>query len=163
MIVADGIKLIFKETIYPTTSDKQLFILAPILSFTLSIIAWAVVPFGNGTVMTDLPLGIIYLLAISSLGVFPVLLAGWSANSKYALFGSLRTTAQMVSYEVFLGLLVLIVVFFPGSFNMIQIIESQQAIWYIVPLLPVSLLFLIAIIAETNRAPMDFRSFCMNM
>jgi len=116
---------------------------------------WAVIPFSNGIVLSDLSLGIIFLLAISSLGVFGVLFSGWAANSKFALLGSLRSTAQMVSYEVIFGLLVLMVILFSSSFNMIQIIESQQSIWYIIPLLPVSLLFLIAIIAETNRAPMD--------
>jgi len=132
-----------------------LFLLAPIISLTLSLLGWTVIPFSNGIVISDLSLGIMFLLAISSLGVFAVLFSGWASNSKYSLLGSLRSTAQLITYEVFFGLLILIIIFLTESLNFVKLIESQQSIWYIIPLFPLSLLFLIAIIAETNRPPFD--------
>jgi len=152
---ADGIKLFLKETVLPSHSNKSLFLLAPILSLTLSFLGWGVIPFGSGLTLSDINLGIIYLLAISSLGVYGVIFSGWSANSKYAFLGSLRSTAQIVSYEVVIGLVILIVVLPSTSLGLIKIIEAQKSVWYIIPLLPIALIFLISVIAETNRAPFD--------
>jgi NADH-ubiquinone oxidoreductase chain 1 len=129
---ADGIKLVIKETVLPAVANRTLFIFAPFLSFSLSILGWAVIPFGTALAISDLNLGIVYFLAISSLGVFGVLFAGWSANSKYALLGSLRSTAQMISYEVVIGLIILMVVFLANSMNLTLIIESQYSIWCII-------------------------------
>jgi NADH-ubiquinone oxidoreductase chain 1 len=126
--IADGLKLVIKETIFPMVSNKSLFIIAPILSLTLSILGWAVIPFGLALTISDHTLGIVYFLAISSLGVFGVLFAGWSANSKYALLGSLRSTAQMISYEVVIGLIILMVVLLTNSMNLISIVENQNSI-----------------------------------
>ena len=153
--IADGLKLVIKETILPVVSNKGLFIFAPILSLTLSILGWAVIPFGLALTISDHSLGIVYFLAISSLGVFGVLFAGWSANSKYALLGSLRSTAQMISYEVVIGLIILMIVLLSNSMNLTSIIESQNSIWYVVPLIPIAFIFFITALAETNRAPFD--------
>jgi NADH:ubiquinone oxidoreductase subunit H len=153
--IADGIKLILKETINPSVSNKIIFLFAPFISFVLAILAWAVIPLSIGTVLSDMNLGLMYLLAISSLGTYGIIFAGWSSNSKYSLFGSLRTTAQLISYEVAIGLILLPIVIMVGSFNFIKIIENQKAIYFIFPLLPLTLLFFISIIAETNRAPFD--------
>ena len=153
--IADGLKLVIKETIFPVVSNKGLFILAPIISLTLSILGWAVIPFGIGLTIADLSIGIVYFLALSSLGVFGVLFAGWSANSKYALLGSLRSTSQMISYEVVIGLIILMVVLLSNSMNLTSIIESQNSIWYVIPLGPIAFIFFITALAETNRAPFD--------
>ena len=144
-----------KEAVIPSHSNKFLFLLAPVLSLTVSFLGWAVIPFGSGLTLADISLGIMYVLAVSSLGVYGVILAGWSANSKYAFLGGLRSTAQIVSYEVVLGLIVLTVVVCVGSLNLTDIVLAQQAVWFIIPLLPLSLMFLISAIAETNRAPFD--------
>jgi NADH:ubiquinone oxidoreductase subunit H len=153
--ISDGLKLVIKETILPSISNKGIFLFAPILSLTLSILGWAVVPFAPALTISDLSLGIMYVLAVSSLGVFGVLFAGWSANSKYALLGSLRSTAQMISYEVVIGMIILMVVFLSKSMNLTIIIESQNSIWFIIPLLPIGFIFFITALAETNRAPFD--------
>jgi NADH:ubiquinone oxidoreductase subunit H len=152
---ADALKLFVKESVIPAHANKALFLLAPVLSLIVSLLSWGVIPFGSGLTLADLSLGILYLLAVSSLGIYGVVFAGWSANSKYAFLGSLRSTAQMISYEVVIGLVILTVVLCLGSLNLTSIIESQVSTWYIIPLLPLSLMFLISIIAETNRAPFD--------
>ena len=152
---ADALKLFVKESDIPAHANKALFLLAPVLSLIVSLLSWGVIPFGSGLTLADISLGILYLLAVSSLGIYGVLFAGWSANSKYAFLGSLRSTAQMISYEVVIGLVILTVILCLGSLNLTNIIESQISTWYIIPLLPLSLMFLISIIAETNRAPFD--------
>jgi NADH-ubiquinone oxidoreductase chain 1 len=152
---ADALKLFVKESVIPAHANKALFLLAPVLSLIVSLLSWGVIPFGSGLTLADISLGILYLLAVSSLGIYGVVFAGWSANSKYAFLGSLRSTAQMISYEVVIGLVILTVILCLGSLNLTNIIESQVSTWYIIPLLPLSLMFLISIIAETNRAPFD--------
>lgn len=153
--VSDALKLFVKESIIPSHANSFLFIFAPLLSLVLALFAWAVITFGPGLTLVDMSLGVLFVLAISSLGIYPVLIAGWSANSKYTFLGSLRSAAQMISYEVVFGLIVLTVIMLTGSFNMTAIVQAQQSIWYIIPLLPLALMFLIVIIAETNRAPFD--------
>src|SRR5439155_10554658 len=152
---ADGLKLFMKETIIVSQANKLLFILAPIISLVFSILGWAVIPYKYGVVLFDMSIGILYSLGISSLGVLGIILAGWAANSKYALLGSLRTTAQMISYEVSLGLIILTVILITSSLNISVIIQSQSTMYHIVPLLPIGLLFFISALAETNRAPFD--------
>lgn len=134
---ADALKLILKETVIPSQSNKILFYLAPVSTLIFSLLGWGIIPFGEGLTLFDFPLGILYTLALSSLGVYGILFAGWSANSKYAFLGSLRSTAAMISYELILSSAILIIILLTGSFNFTSIIESQQAIWFIVPLLPV--------------------------
>lgn len=154
--LADGGKLLLKETVIPAHANIGLFLLAPILTLTFSLLGWMVIPFNNSTVIFDTPLGILFVLAVSSLGIYGVIFSGWAANSKYAFLGSLRSTAQMISYEVVLGLIILTVVFCLGdSPSLSQIVFSQQAIWYIVPLAPLGLLFFISALAECNRPPFD--------
>lgn len=152
---ADALKLFVKESVIPAHSNKALFLFAPIISLITSLLAWGVVPFGAGLTLSDLSLGILYLLAVGSLGVYGPLVAGWSANSKYAFLGGLRSTAQMISYEVVMGLIIISVVVLSGSMNLTEIVRNQTSIWYILPLLPMGLMFLITIVAETNRAPFD--------
>lgn len=153
--LSDGLKLFVKETILPSNSDVILFILAPILTFFLSLLSWAVIPFGVGMFFSEINIGILYLLAISSLGVYGVIIAGWSSNSKYSFLGALRSTAQMISYEITIGFIILSIIICSRSLNLIDIIESQQLVWYIVPMFPLFLLFSISILAETNRHPFD--------
>jgi NADH-quinone oxidoreductase subunit H len=153
--LADGLKLFAKETTLPTSADTVIFLLAPGLSFVLSLIGWAVIPFSKGIVICDLNLGILYLFAISALNVYGILFAGWASNSKYAFLGAVRSAAQMVSYEISLGFAVLCVILCSGSFNLSTIVLSQQKIWYVVPLLPVYMIFCISMLAETNRHPFD--------
>lgn len=152
---ADALKLVVKEQIIPNQAQKSLFFLAPIISLIFSLLGWAVIPFGKGLSLSDFSLGILYSLAISSIGVYGILFAGWSANSKYAFLGSLRSTAQMISYELIYSAAVLCVIILCGTFNITNIIESQQAVWYIVPLLPMFIMFFISTLAETNRTPFD--------
>lgn len=152
---ADALKLVVKETVVPSHATKSLFYLAPIITLIFRLLGWAVIPFGAGLRVSDFPLGILYTLAISSIGIYGVLFAGWSANSKYAFLGSLRSTAQMISYELVLSSAILTVIFLRGSFNITSIIESQESIWYIIPLLPVFVIFLVSILRETNRTPFD--------
>src|SRR6266581_1328264 len=155
--IADALKLILKETVIPSPSHKVLFLLAPVLTLVFSLFRWGIKSFGQGLALSDLSLGILYTLALSSLGVYGVLLAGWSANSKYAFLGSLRSTAAMISYELILSSAVLIIILITGSLNLTTIIESQQAIWFIIPLFPVFLFYFIAILAETSRTPFDLQ------
>ena len=153
--LADGLKLLVKETILPSTSNVVIFIIAPILTFLLALMGWAVIPFGEGLVLCDLNVGILYIFAVSSLGVYGIIMSGWASNSKYAFLGALRSTAQMVSYEVSIGLIIINVLLCAGSLNLSAIILAQESIWYIIPLFPVFLMFYISALAETNRAPFD--------
>jgi NADH-ubiquinone oxidoreductase chain 1 len=154
---ADALKLILKETIIPSQSNKIVFYLAPVSTLVFSLLGWAVIPFGEGIVLSDLSLGILYTLALSSLGVYGVLLAGWSANSKYAFLGSLRSTAAMISYELVLSSAILIIILLTGTLNYTSIIEIQQSVWFIIPLLPVFIFYFISILAETSRTPFDLQ------
>nr|YP_009511804.1 NADH dehydrogenase subunit 1 [Gracilaria caudata]YP_010199574.1 NADH dehydrogenase subunit 1 [Gracilaria caudata]AXI97681.1 NADH dehydrogenase subunit 1 [Gracilaria caudata]UAD89432.1 NADH dehydrogenase subunit 1 [Gracilaria caudata] len=153
--LADGLKLFVKETILPSSANLSMFTLAPILTFLLALIAWCVLPFGEGMVYSDINMGMLYLLAISSLGVYGIIISGWSSNSKYAFLGALRSAAQMVSYEVSIGLILINVLLCSGSLNLTEIVLAQQKIWYAIPLLPALVMFYISILAETNRAPFD--------
>jgi NADH-quinone oxidoreductase subunit H len=153
--LADGLKLLVKEPLLPINANTIIFAAAPILTFLLSLIAWAVIPFGYGLVLSDLNVGLLYIFAISSLGVYGIILAGWSSNSKYAFLGALRSAAQMVSYEVSIGLIILTVVVCVGSLNISEIVLSQKNIWFGIPLFPLLVLFFISALAETNRAPFD--------
>ena len=153
--LADGLKLLLKETIIPTKANILIFFIAPIITFGLSLVGWAVIPFDNGSVLSDLNLGILYLFAVSSLSVYGIVMSGWSSNSKYAFLGSLRSTAQMISYEVSIGLVLICVIICSGSFNLSEIVKAQINNWYIIPLLPLFYIFYISILAETNRSPFD--------
>jgi len=153
--LADGLKLFTKETTLPTSANIGIFLFAPALSFILSLIGWSVIPFSEGIVVCDLNLGVLYLFAISSLNVYGILFAGWSSNSKYAYLGALRSAAQMISYEISIGFTALNVVICAGSFNLNTIVLAQQKIWFIVPLLPIFMIFYISMLAETNRHPFD--------
>lgn len=153
--LADGVKLVLKETILPSSSDKIVFVLAPIITFVLSLMGWAVIPFNETALLSDINIGILYLFAISSLGVYGIMLSGWSSNSKYAFLGGLRSTAQMVSYEVSMGFIIVTVVLCAGSYNLSDVILAQRNIWYFIPLFPSFLLFFISALAETNRLPFD--------
>lgn len=153
--MADGMKLFFKETILPTASRKFVFILAPMITFVLALVGWAVIPVGAEMVFADINMGILYLLAISSLGVYGVVMAGWASNSRYAFLGAMRSAAQMVSYEVSIGFVLISVLLCAGSLNLTEIVMAQQNLWYIVPLFPMFVVFIISILAETNRAPFD--------
>ena len=152
---ADGLKLVLKETVIPKSSNKLIFLMAPIYTFSVSIIGWAVIPFGPGKVFADINLGVLYILAVSSLNVYGLIMAGWSSNSKYAFLGSLRGAAQMISYEISIGLIVVSVLVCSGSLNLTKIVLAQKTIWYIFPLLPLGLIFFVSILAETNRVPFD--------
>nr|YP_010199674.1 NADH dehydrogenase subunit 1 [Crassiphycus crassissimus]UAD89582.1 NADH dehydrogenase subunit 1 [Crassiphycus crassissimus] len=153
--LADGLKLFVKETVLPSSANLSMFTLAPILTFLLALIAWCVLPFGEGMVYSDINMGMLYLLAISSLGVYGIIISGWSSNSKYAFLGALRSAAQMVSYEVSIGLILINVLLCSGSLNLTEIVLAQQKVWYAIPLLPALVMFYISILAETNRAPFD--------
>ena len=153
--LADGLKLFVKETIFPSNSNVYIFILAPILTFILSLIGWSVIPISESIVISDLNLGILYLFAVSSLSVYGIIMAGWSSNSKYPFLGSLRSAAQMISYEVSIGFIIVNICVCSGSFNLSQIVTSQTNIWFIIPLFPMFLLFYISMLAETNRHPFD--------
>ena len=154
---SDALKLILKETVIPSQSNKVLFYLAPVSTLVFSLLGWGIIPFGQGLTLFDFSLGVLYTLALSSLGVYGILFAGWSANSKYAFLGSLRSTAAMISYELILSSAILIIILLTGSFNFTTIIESQQAVWFIVPLLPVFIFYFIAVLAETSRTPFDLQ------
>lgn len=153
--LADGLKLLVKEPVLPSNANTVLFAAAPIITFLLSLIAWSVIPFGYGLVLSDLNVGILYIFAVSSLGVYGIILAGWSSNSKYAFLGALRSAAQMVSYEVSIGLIIITVLLCVGSLNMSEIVMAQTHMWYGIPLFPLLVLFFISCLAETNRAPFD--------
>ena len=153
--IADAVKLLFKETILPSGANRVVFVIAPMLTFILSLIAWAVIPFGPGLVLADINVGILYLFAISSLGVYGVIMAGWASNSKYPFLGALRSAAQMVSYEVSMGFVIVTVILCVGSMNLTDIVEAQRNLWFCVPLLPMFVIFFISTLAETNRSPFD--------
>ena len=152
---ADALKLLSKETIFPMGSSKIVFLIAPILTFVLSMIAWSVIPFSETFVIADINVGILYLFAISSLGDYGVIMAGWASNSKYAFLGALRSAAQMVSYEVSIGFIMVSVLLCVGSLNLGNIIEAQRDLWFAIPLFPMFIIFFISTLAETNRAPFD--------
>ncbi|MBI1776896.1 MAG: NADH-quinone oxidoreductase subunit NuoH [Proteobacteria bacterium] len=153
--IADGLKLLFKETVLPSGANKVLFFLAPMLTFSLAMVAWAVIPVGDGIVLADINVGILYLFAISSLGVYGIIIAGWASNSKYAFLGALRSAAQMVSYEVSIGFVMITVLLCVGSLNMTDIVNAQRTVWFCVPLLPMFVVFFVSGLAETNRSPFD--------
>jgi len=153
--IADAVKLLFKETILPSGSNRVVFLAAPMLTFILAMIGWAVIPFDEGWVLADINVGILYLFAISSLGVYGVIMAGWASNSKYPFLGALRSAAQMVSYEVSMGFVIITVLVCVGSLRLSDIVLAQQNIWFCVPLLPMFVIFFISTLAETNRAPFD--------
>jgi len=153
--LADGLKLFVKETILPSNSNLGVFLMAPVLSFLLSIVSWAVIPFSHKVVFADINLGILYLFVLSSLNVYGIVLAGWSSNSKYAFLGALRSAAQMISYEISIGFILLSIAVCVGSLNLSQIILSQSEIWFIVPLFPLFVMFYVCMLAETNRHPFD--------
>ena len=153
--LSDGLKLMVKETIIPSNANKFIFVISPIITFVISLIGWSVIPYDKYSVLADINLGILFLLAISSLGVYGIIMSGWSSNSKYAFLGGLRSTAQMVSYEVSLGFIITIIITCCGSFNLSLIIESQKNIWFIIPFLPLFLMFFTSALAETNRHPFD--------
>ena len=153
--IADGLKLLMKETVIPTGANRGVFIAAPILTFVLSLVAWAVIPFDRGMVIADINVGVLYLFAISSLGVYGIIMAGWSSNSKYAFLGALRAAAQMVSYEVSIGFVIVSVLLCVGSLNLSAVVEAQRTVWFCIPLLPMFVVFFISGLAETNRSPFD--------
>ncbi|WP_374449456.1 NADH-quinone oxidoreductase subunit NuoH, partial [Stella sp.] len=152
---ADGLKLLTKETIIPAGANPVVFLAAPILTFALALMAWAVIPFGEGAVISDINVGVLYLFAISSLGVYGVIMAGWASNSRYAFLGALRSAAQMVSYEVSIGFVIITVLLCVGSLNLTDIVMAQKTIWFAVPLFPMFVVFFISALAETNRSPFD--------
>ncbi len=153
--LADALKYIFKEIIIPSSSNKVIFILAPIITMTLALVAWAVIPFSATQVLADINVGILYIFAISSLGVYGIIMGGWASNSKYPFLGAIRSAAQMVSYEVSIGVIIINVLLCVGSLNLNDIVISQKNLWYIVPLFPMFVIFFISALAETNRPPFD--------
>jgi NADH-quinone oxidoreductase subunit H len=153
--IADGLKLFCKETIVPAGANKVVFVLAPMVTFSLAVVAWAVIPFDAGMVLADINVGILYLFAISSLGVYGIIMAGWASNSKYAFLGALRSAAQMVSYEISIGFVIITVLLCVGSLNLSRVVEAQKDMWFALPLLPMFVVFFISALAETNRAPFD--------
>ena len=152
---ADALKLLTKENIIPSGSNKIVFILAPIITMVLSLAAWAVIPFAPGWVVSDINVGVMYLFAVSSLSIYGVIMAGWASNSKYPFLGALRSAAQMVSYEVSIGFVIITVLLCVGSLNLTKIVEAQTTVWFAIPLLPMFIVFFISALAETNRLPFD--------
>ena len=153
--LADALKYIFKELIIPSSSNKIIFILAPIITMTLALIAWAVIPFGENQVLANINVGILYIFAVSSLGVYGIIMGGWASNSKYPFLGSIRSAAQMVSYEVSIGIIIINVLLCVGSLNLSDIVIAQENMWFIIPLFPMFVIFFISALAETNRPPFD--------
>ncbi|HEX3535667.1 MAG TPA: NADH-quinone oxidoreductase subunit NuoH [Stellaceae bacterium] len=153
--IADGLKLFMKETVIPSGSNRIVFIAAPMMTFTLALVAWAVIPFDYGIVISNINVGILYLFAISSLSVYGIIMAGWASNSRYAFLGALRSAAQMVSYEVSIGFVLVTVLLCAGSLNLTDIVLAQRHVWFAIPLLPMFVVFFISGLAETNRAPFD--------
>jgi NADH-quinone oxidoreductase subunit H len=153
--LADGVKLFFKETVIPTGANKVVFVMAPMITFILALVGWAVIPFGPGLVLADINVGVLYLFAISSLGVYGIIMAGWASNSRYAFLGALRSAAQMISYEIAIGLIIITVLITAGSLNLSAIVLAQQGMWYIIPHFPMFMIFMVSILAETNRHPFD--------
>jgi len=152
---ADGLKLLHKETVIPTGANRVVFVAAPVLTFLLSLIAWAVIPFDAGVVLANINVGVLYLFAISSLGVYGIIMAGWASNSKYAFLGALRSAAQMVSYEVSIGFVIVTVLLCAGSLNLSDIVNAQKTVWFVFPLFPMAIVFFVSGLAETNRTPFD--------
>ena len=153
--LADALKYIFKEVIIPSSSNKVIFILAPIVTMTLALVSWAVIPFSTTQVLADINVGILYLFAVSSLGVYGIIMGGWASNSKYPFLGAIRSAAQMVSYEVSIGVIIINVLLCVGSLNLNDIIMAQENLWFIIPLFPMFVIFFISALAETNRPPFD--------
>ena len=153
--LADGIKLLTKETIVPSNSNKVVFLFAPVLTFSLALLAWAVIPIDNGVVLSNINVGILYIISISSLGVYGLIMAGWASNSRYAFLGALRSAAQMISYEVSIGLIIINVLITVGSLNLSEIVKAQEDLWFVFIHFPMFLIFFISTLAETNRAPFD--------
>ena len=153
--LADALKYIFKEIIIPASSNKVIFILAPIITMTLALIAWAVIPFNEGQVLANINVGILYIFAVSSLGVYGIIMGGWASNSKYPFLGAIRSAAQMVSYEVSIGIIIINVLLCVGSLNLSDIVLAQQEMWFVIPLFPMFVIFFISSLAETNRPPFD--------
>ncbi len=153
--LADALKYIFKEIIIPSSSNKVIFILAPIITMTLALIAWAVIPFSEKQVLADINVGILYIFAVSSLGVYGIIMGGWASNSKYPFLGAIRSAAQMVSYEVSIGIIIINVLLCVGSLNLRDIVTAQENIWFVIPLFPMFVIFFISALAETNRPPFD--------
>ena len=153
--LADALKYIFKEIIIPASSNKIIFILAPIITMTLALVAWAVIPFSENYVLADINVGILYIFAVSSLGVYGIIMGGWASNSKYPFLGAIRSAAQMVSYEVSIGIIIINVLLCVGSLNLNDIVIAQQKMWFVIPLFPMFVIFFISALAETNRPPFD--------
>jgi NADH-quinone oxidoreductase subunit H len=153
--IADGLKLLVKETVIPSGANKVVFLIAPMTTFVLALIGWAVIPFGEGLVVADINVGVLYLFAISSLGVYGIIMAGWASNSRYAFLGALRSAAQMVSYEIAIGLIIINVLITAGSLNLSEIVRAQEGLWYFIPHFPMFAIFVASILAETNRHPFD--------
>ena len=153
--LADALKMFVKETVIPTQANPAVFVAAPMITFILAMVAWAVIPFGEGIVLSNINVGILYLFAISSLGVYGIVMAGWASNSRYAFLGALRSAAQMVSYEVSMGFVIITVLLCVGSLNLTDIVLAQQNVWFVIPLLPMAVVFFISTLAETNRHPFD--------
>jgi NADH-quinone oxidoreductase subunit H len=153
--VADALKYIFKEIIIPASSNKVIFVLAPVVTMTLALVAWAVIPFDNELVLADINVGILYLFAVSSLGVYGIIMGGWASNSKYPFLGAIRSAAQMVSYEVSIGIIIINVLLCVGSLNLKDIVNAQEDLWFVIPLFPMFVVFFISALAETNRPPFD--------
>jgi len=153
--LADGLKLFSKETIIPTHSNWIVFLIAPVLSLILALLSWAVIPYGESAVLSDVNIGILYLFAVSSISVYAILMSGWGSNSKYAFFGAIRAAAQMISYEVCIGLIILAVIVCAGSLNLTDIVNAQKNCWFVFPLFPAFIMFFVSALAETNRAPFD--------
>ena len=153
--VADALKYIFKEIIIPASANKAVFILAPIVTMTLALVAWAVIPMSENLILADINVGILYLFAVSSLGVYGIIMGGWASNSKYPFLGAIRSAAQMVSYEVSIGIIIINVLLCVGSLNLNDIVLAQKEMWYVIPLFPMFVIFFISALAETNRPPFD--------
>lgn len=153
--LSDGFKLLVKETVLPSSSNKIIFVFSPILTFVISLMGWGVIPYDKYAILAEMNIGVLYLFAISSLGVYGIIMSGWSSNSKYAFLGALRSTAQMVSYEVSIGFIIVTIVVTCGSFDLQEIIEYQRNVWFIIPFFPLFLLFFVSALAETNRHPFD--------
>ena len=153
--VADALKYILKEIIIPASSNKIIFVLAPVVTMTLALVAWAVIPFDSELVLADINVGILYLFAVSSLGVYGIIMGGWASNSKYPFLGAIRSAAQMVSYEVSIGIIIINVLLCVGSLNLIDIVNAQKSLWFVIPLFPMFVVFFISALAETNRPPFD--------
>ncbi len=152
---ADGLKLLVKEMIVPTGANRGVFLAAPMLTFSLALVGWAVIPFDDGLVLSNINVGVLYLFAISSLGVYGIVMAGWASNSKYAFLGALRSAAQMVSYEISIGFIIITVLLCAGSLNLSKVVLAQEGLWFFIPLLPMFVIFFISTLAETNRSPFD--------